>query len=408
VATFGRYEILDKLGEGAMGVVYRARDPALNRVVALKMLSAELGGEEELHQRFQREAEAIGRLSHPCIVTVYDLGTAEGQLYMAMELLEGDDLRKLIDRHVDIPLPDRVRILLQIAEGLAYAHSRDVVHRDVKPANLLVTSNGRIKILDFGLARVASQSNITRRGVILGTPDYMSPEQAMGRSVTHRSDQFAAGAVFYEFLTGSKPFRGKSLHSVLYQILSEEPEPMLTLNPGLPVRLAAVVQGMMRKDPERRYASMEDARRELAELHVALRRTNGRSAMPQPPAAGLDEVRPRVRDHIASGRGHLESGRLGRAMADLSAALALEPGNEEGAEQVWRVVRAQHAARSAPELDEAREERVAALLTRAAPGEPEDDARKALLELALLAPDDRRLADLLRERAARARAAAAR
>ena len=278
MATFGRYEILDKLGEGAMGVVYRARDPALNRIVALKMLSAELGGEEEIHQRFQREAEAIGRLSHPTIVTVYDLGQAEGQLYMAMELLEGDDLRKLMERRVDVPLADRVRIMLQIAEGLAYAHSRDVVHRDVKPANLIVTTRGRIKILDFGLARVASQSNITRRGVILGTPDYMSPEQAMGRSVTHRSDQFAAGAVFYEFLTGSKPFRGKTLHSVLYQILSEEPEPMLTLNPGLPARLAAVVHGMMRKDPERRFASMEDVRRELSDQYISLRRTHGRSA----------------------------------------------------------------------------------------------------------------------------------
>jgi serine/threonine-protein kinase len=344
LATFGRYEILDKLGEGAMGVVYRARDPALNRVVALKMLSADLGGEEELHQRFHREAEAIGRLSHPCIVTVYDLGEAEGQLYMAMELLEGNDLRKLMEWRVDVPLPDRVRILLQIAEGLAYAHSRGVVHRDVKPANIIVTSKGRIKILDFGLARVATQSNITRQGVILGTPDYMSPEQAMGRTVTPRSDQFAAGAVFYEFLCGSKPFRGKTLHSVLYQILSEEPEPLLTVNPGLPARLAAVVDGMMRKDPEARYASMEDVGRELSELYLALRRSQGRSAVPQPPVVGPDEARPRVRDHLAAARGHIEGGRLGRASAELTAALALEPGNEDAAEQVWRLVRARLAA----------------------------------------------------------------
>jgi serine/threonine protein kinase len=346
MATFGRYEILDRLGEGAMGVVYRARDPALNRVVALKMLSAELGGEEELHQRFQREAEAIGRLSHPCIVTVYDLGETEGQLYMAMELLEGEDLRKIIERRVDIPLADRVRILLQIAEGLAYAHSRGVVHRDVKPANIIVTSRGGIKILDFGLARVASQSNITRQGVILGTPDYMSPEQAMGRGVTPRSDQFAAGAVFYEFLGGSKPFRGKTLHAVLYQILSEEPEPLLTANPGLPARLAALVYGMMRKDPDARFASMEDVRRELAELYVALRRSQGRSTVPQPPPAGPDEARPRVRDHLAAARAHLEAGRLARAAAELSAALALEPANEEAAEQVWRVVRARQAAQA--------------------------------------------------------------
>lgn len=404
MATFGRYEILDKLGEGAMGVVYRARDPALNRVVALKMLSAELGSEEELHRRFQREAEAIGRLSHPHIVTVYDLGQAEGQLYMAMELLEGDDLRALIEQRVEVPLPDRVRILLQIAEGLAYAHSRDVVHRDIKPANILVTTGGRIKLLDFGLARVASQSSITRRGVILGTPDYMSPEQAMGRGVTHRSDQFAAGAVFYEFLSGSKPFRGKSLHAVLYQILSEEPEPLLTLNPQLPARLASLVYGMMRKDPEQRHASMEDVRRELAEIHLALRRTQGRSPAPQPPAPGPEEVRPRVRDHVAAGRTHLEAGRTWRAMPELSAALALDPTHDEAAELLWRAIRTRHAARAAPEPDGAREARLEALLARAAPGQPEEEARRALLELSLVAPDDPRVAELLRERSLHARA----
>ena len=144
MTTFGRYEILDKLGEGAMGVVYRAQDAALGRVVALKMLSAELGGEEELHQRFQREAEAIGRLSHPHIVTVYDMGDADGQLYMAMELLEGHDLRRLVETGRGIPLADRVRALAQICDGLAYAHSRGVVHRDVKPAKILVTNKGQV------------------------------------------------------------------------------------------------------------------------------------------------------------------------------------------------------------------------------------------------------------------------
>ena len=143
MTSFGRYEILEKLGEGAMGVVYRARDSAIGRIVALKMLSAELGAEEELHQRFQREAEAIGRLNHPNVVTVYDLGHAEGQLYMAMELLEGDDLRSLIETRADIPLADRVRILIQICIGLGYAHSRGVIHRDVKPANIHVSAGGK-------------------------------------------------------------------------------------------------------------------------------------------------------------------------------------------------------------------------------------------------------------------------
>jgi eukaryotic-like serine/threonine-protein kinase len=400
LATFGRYEIQDKLGEGAMGVVYRARDPALNRVVALKMLSAELGAEEELHQRFQREAEAIGRLSHPHIVTVYDLGQAEGQLYMAMELLEGDDLRRLIDQQVAIPLADRVRLMLQILEGLAYAHSRDVVHRDVKPANILVTTRGRCKLLDFGLARVASQSNITRRGVILGTPDYMSPEQAMGRSVTHRSDQFAAGAVFYEFLCGRKPFRGKTLHAVLYQILSEDPEPLLGITPRLPTRLAAVVHGMMRKDPERRYPSLEDARRELLEIYQALRRTQGRSALP-PAGPPLEDARPRVRDLLAAARAHLEGRRPASALTELGSALALDPGNEEAAELSWVTIRARHTARQAS--DPAREEHLVRLLARTAPGHPEEEARRALLELALVAPDDVRVIEALGERAARRR-----
>src|SRR6185295_6663435 len=146
------------------GVVYRARDTAIGRVVALKMLPADLGSDDELNQRFRREAEAIGRLSHPNIVTVYDLGQSEGQLYMAMELLEGNDVRFLIEDRVQIPLADKVRILVQICDGVGYAHSRGVVHRDIKPANILVTLRGVVKILDFGLARVAARATITRKG----------------------------------------------------------------------------------------------------------------------------------------------------------------------------------------------------------------------------------------------------
>ena len=152
--SFGRYEILGVLGEGAMGVVYRARDATLGRVVALKMLAAEAQETSEQHQRFQREAEAIGRLNHPNIVKVYDLGSVDGKLYMAMELLEGDDVRHLMERSVSIPLADRVRVLTYICHGLGYAHSRGVIHRDVKPANIIVTATGRVKILNFGLARV--------------------------------------------------------------------------------------------------------------------------------------------------------------------------------------------------------------------------------------------------------------
>jgi serine/threonine protein kinase len=402
MATFGRYEILDKLGEGAMGIVHRAQDSALGRVVALKMLSSELGAEEELHQRFLLEAEAIGRLSHPHIVKVYDMGEAEGQLYMAMELLDGDDLRRLGEKKLAIPLADRVRVLAQIAAGLRYAHSRGVVHRDIKPANIIVTSSAQVKILDFGLARVAARSAITRRGVILGTPDYMSPEQAMGRVADHRTDIFSAGGVFYEFLAGTKPFRGKTLHSVLYQILSEEPEPLLTLKPRLPARVAALVHGMLRKEPDRR-PSMDDVSRELDALHAALRRSRGRSAYGSAPAGLLtEELRTRVRDHVAAGRGHVEAGRTESATADFNEALALDPACEEAAAGLWRTIKGRAAGGDAePTLDAKSDERVTQLVELAQGSA--DDARQAMAQLALLAPDDPRVTELFREKAAKAR-----
>ena len=404
MATFGRYEILDKLGEGAMGVVYRARDASLGRVVALKMLSADLGAEEELHQRFQREAEAIGRLSHPNIVTVYDVGEASGQLYMAMELLEGDDLRSLIEKRATIALADRVRILIQICTGLAYAQSRGVVHRDIKPANILVGSDGRAKILDFGLARVSARSTITRRGVILGTPDYMAPEQAMGKGVDRRSDVFSAGAVFYEFLTLEKPFKGKTLHAVLYQIISDDPEPVLTVNPEVPVRLAAIVHRMLRKDPDLRYGAMEDVARDLSDLHVALRSSGGRSTLPVPASPVSEETRARVRDRVAQGRALLDAGQADRAVAEMKDALRLDPSAEDAAELLWRAGRKLQDGRPAPPaLDSESERRVADLLARAAPGGAEGDVRSAVAELVLIAPDDPRVTELLRERSGRHR-----
>ena len=154
----GKYEIVGKIGQGAMGEVFKAHDPILGRDVAIKTMTAAIGSDEELRKRFHREAQSAARLSHPNIITIFDFGEDQGKVYMAMELLEGDDLRSLIERKVDVPLADRVRILVQICEGLAYAHSRGVVHRDIKPANIVVTSAGRVKILDFGLARVATRA----------------------------------------------------------------------------------------------------------------------------------------------------------------------------------------------------------------------------------------------------------
>ena len=404
---FGRYEIVGKLGEGAMGVVHRARDTALGRVVALKMLTADLGEDDEIVQRFRREAEAIGRLNHPHIVTVYDLGESEGHAFMAMELLEGDDLRTLIDRAGEIPLPDRVRILAQVAEGLAYAHSRGVVHRDVKPANIMVTTSGQVKLLDFGLARVATRETITRRGVILGTPDYMSPEQAMGKTPADpRSDIFSAGAVFYELLTGQKPFSGRTLHSVLFQIISEDPDPILTLNPEVPARLAQVAHRMLQKDPEKRYASLDDVAAELWAIHGALRRSRSRSALPprEDRAAAInEEAKSRAREHVARGRAHIGAGRLAKGKDEMAEALALDPECREAAEALWQCGKTPPPTRKAQAPPPSPKElaRIDALLAKVAPGTTEDEARRALAELALVAPDHPRLVDLLRERSGR-------
>jgi serine/threonine-protein kinase len=396
MASFGRYDVLDKLGEGAMGVVWRAKDKHLSRIVALKMLSTELGEEDELHQRFAREAEAIGRLSHPNIVSVYDLGEAEGRVYMAMELLEGEDVRTLIETQTGIALAERVRILLDICAGVGYAHSRGVIHRDIKPANIMVTGDGRVKLLDFGLARIATRETITRRGVILGTPDYMSPEQAMGKPVDHRTDVFSAGAVFYEFLTQQKPFKGRTLHSVLYQIISEPPDAVLTLNPEIPSRLALIVHRMLRKNADERYQSMEDVATDLRALMPNLRR-RGAVALSGSP----DEIHMKVRETLARARALIEANRFVQARTEIKEALVYEPGNEEAAEMLWRAERALRPAAPAKLRDAESLARVDKLLGKAAPGRPDDEAKRALAELALIAPDDPRLGDLLRERAGR-------
>jgi hypothetical protein len=387
-----------------MGVVHRAHDTVLGRAVALKVLSADVGADDELRHRFRREAEAIGRLSHPNIVSVFDLGEHEGHLYMAMELLDGDDLRKLIEYRAAIPLADRVRVMVDIAEGIAYAHSRGVVHRDIKPANILVTSGGKVKLLDFGLARVAYRDTITKRGIVLGTPDYMSPEQASGKDIDHRTDVFSAGAVFYEFLTAQKPFPGKTLHSVLYRIVSGRPEPMLALCPELPARLCAVVHRMLEKDPKKRYASMEDATRDLRQLHAALRRSHGRSvlsakAAAEPTTGAAEEARGLLREHLKRGRAFLAEGNLVEAVRAMRQALEVDPDCQEAAEILWGAGKRVVLSRPPQKADPRSEARITSLLARAGPDTEELLAQRAIAELALLAPDDPRLTELLRDRA---------
>jgi len=268
---FGKYEVLGPLGEGAMGVVYKAQDPILNRFVAIKTISAGLGTDDELRQRFQREARAAASLNHPNIITIHDFGEEQGQIYMAMELLEGDDLKDLIGTESPKPLEEKLEIMEQICDGLAFAHAKNIVHRDLKPGNIHIQPNGRVKILDFGLARLGG-SDMTKAGVVMGTPNYMSPEQVMGERVDARSDIFSLGAVFYEIVTNHKPFEADSVHAVLYQVVHKEPQPVRQWDPSVPRAVVELVEKMLAKDPAQRFAhagELRDAVRGLRQAFAA-------------------------------------------------------------------------------------------------------------------------------------------
>ena len=267
----GKYEIVAKIGQGAMGDVYKAHDPILNRDVAIKTMSASIGTDEELRKRFHREAQAAARLNHPGIVSVYDFGEEGGKIYMAMELLEGKDLRALIGK-VPMSLDRKLTMLVQISEAMAFAHAKEVVHRDLKPGNIHILPNGQIKIMDFGLARLAS-SEMTRTGMVMGTPNYMSPEQVRGERADARSDVFSLGAVFYEILANRKPFEADSLHAVLFQVMQGEPEPLENLVPDAPQEIIDIIRAALSKDPVQRFNN-------AGEMVDALRQVTGQLAQP--------------------------------------------------------------------------------------------------------------------------------
>jgi serine/threonine-protein kinase len=258
--TIGKYKILGEIGRGAMGVVYKAHDPVLNRLVAVKTIAPSLDpGTDDTGKRFLREAQSAARLNHPNIVTVYDLGEEQGRAYLAMELLQGRDLRQLIGSAGLVQLEDKLRIMEQVCEGVAFAHSKDVVHRDLKPANIHVQPNGSVKIMDFGLARIGA-SELTATGTSLGTPNYMSPEQVRGAKADLRSDVFSLGAVFYEMLTNHKAFDADSMASILRCVAESEPAPPRRFVPDLPAILVRLLERALDKDPARRFRSAGEMR----------------------------------------------------------------------------------------------------------------------------------------------------
>jgi serine/threonine-protein kinase len=274
----GRYKILGELGRGAMGVVYKAEDPNLDRVVALKtiVIEADAEGRKEYERRFFLEAKAAGKLNHPNIVTVYDFGEEEGVAYLAMELVEGNDLRMRLKESAGQGLPamDAVDVAQQVAEGLGYAHERGIVHRDIKPGNIMLQPRGQAKIMDFGLARMRVADHKTSTGMVLGTPKYMSPEQVAGQPVDQRSDVFSLGIVLHEMLTGTRLFAGEDAPQIMHNVVHVEHEPPTRIKPELPAMLDFVVARALKKDPALRY---QDAFELSADLGSCLAELRGKA-----------------------------------------------------------------------------------------------------------------------------------
>jgi serine/threonine protein kinase len=274
--TLLHYQILDKLGEGGMGVVYKARDPRLERFVALKLLNAAQGGYADGRSRFLREARAASALSHPHIVTVYDMATVDGIDFIVMEFVEGHPLSRLIPRR-GLPLRDALDYGLQIADAVTAAHAVGVIHRDLKPANVVVASNGRLRVLDFGLAKLVSPageartvSSLTQAGLILGTLQYMAPEQAAGEEVDHRADIFAFGALLYEMISGEAAFRGAHAAALLHELHYGTPRPLSQVVAGAPAELDTVMARMLAKKRDDRYATMEGVMSDLRALQALI------------------------------------------------------------------------------------------------------------------------------------------
>ncbi len=274
--TLGRYEVIKELGKGAMGTVFLGRDPKINRQVAIKTLrfdDPDLTDEDKhaLRDRFFREAESAGRLNHPHIVNIYDAGEDQDIHYIAMELLDGADLKPWGTKGSLHPMKEVVSLIADVADALEYAHSNNVVHRDIKPANLMILKNGSIKVTDFGIARITDQSK-TATGTVLGTPSYMSPEQLAGKKVDGRSDIFSLGVCLYELLTGEKPFTGDSVATLVTSIVNTPHRPIQQLDAKIPEAVARVVDRALQKDPDKRY---QRAKEMAADLRSALTETAG-------------------------------------------------------------------------------------------------------------------------------------
>lgn len=273
IGHLGRYEIIEQLGRGAMGIVYKAYDPLIERFVAIKTIRLQALSETERAEyeaRFYQEAKAAGHLNHTNIVTIHDLGESGDMAYIAMELMEGRELQEMIDGKRRLLVTDALDIAIQVATGLSYAHQRGIVHGDIKPSNIMVLGDNHVKIADFGIARMASSKAVTQKDVIYGTPSFMSPEQIQGKSIDARSDIFSLGVVLYYMLTERLPFFEDDINLLLNQIVSVVPEKPSSLNPGISEALDAVIYKCLAKNPDDRYADAKELADDLRSCREAL------------------------------------------------------------------------------------------------------------------------------------------
>jgi eukaryotic-like serine/threonine-protein kinase len=280
--TLGRYEIVSLVGEGGMGRVYKALDPAIGRTVAIKTLNVDLEPElfEEFKQRFFREARTAGRVQHPNVVTIYDVGESGGTSFIAMEYVEGQTLREILDAEKALKVDAACRIASDVASGLAAAHRQNIVHRDVKPSNIMVGPGGAVKLMDFGIARLPEGMR-TRTGLVLGSPSYIAPEQIVGHPLDGRYDLFSLGVVLYEMLAGAVPFRGDGVGELLYGVLNYVHAPPSLHNSRVPAVFERIFARALAKHPDDRYQTMEEFVQELRDWRN----------LPRPTAEELAEYR---------------------------------------------------------------------------------------------------------------------
>ncbi len=319
VTRIGKYDIVEELGRGGMGVVYKAHDSLMERDVAIKVMSDLMLAVPEIRSRFFREARTAGRLSHENITVVYDVGEDEGRPYIVMEYLTGSDLAALIERNEPIPFLQKLDYAIQICRGLSYSHANEIVHRDIKPQNIRIVGSGKVKIMDFGIARSLA-STLTTTGAVIGTPYYMSPEQIQGRHVDKRSDIFSFGVLFYELLTGKKPFTGDVPTAVMFKIVYDEPERIDDTQIDHRNGLREVVAKLLAKDPDNRYQDLAEAADALENIVTDLRAEERKK---------MEQFRMRLGKLISESRALLRGNKFRKARDLVEQAARLDPASTE-------------------------------------------------------------------------------